>query len=165
MNHLVNESSPYLQQHAHQPVDWYPYSSDLLNRAATEKKLLFLSIGYSACHWCHVMAHESFENPSIASFLNDHFLSIKIDREERPDIDQIYQTVAQIMGKNGGWPLNIFLTPSGKPLYAGTYFPPIARYGLPSFLDLLKQIVTLYSTQQAFSKFKKRNPYHQVPHF
>ncbi len=148
MNHLVDESSPYLQQHAQQPVDWYPYSSEILRQAIVENKLLFISIGYSACHWCHVMAHESFDNPTVASYLNEHFISIKIDREERPDLDQIYQTLAQIMGKNGGWPLSIFLTPSGKPLYAGTYFPPTARFGLPSFIDLLKQIMSLYSTHQ-----------------
>lgn len=123
-NRLANETSPYLQQHATNPVDWYPWGPEALNKAKEENKPILLSIGYSSCHWCHVMAHESFENDTIAAIMNEHFINIKLDREERPDIDQIYMDAVQTMGLRGGWPLNVFLTPDQKPFYGGTYFPP-----------------------------------------
>ena len=129
-NALINESSPYLLQHAHNPVDWYPWGKEALDKAKAEDKPIILSIGYSSCHWCHVMAHESFENDSIAKLMNKHFINIKLDREERPDIDQIYMEAVQGMGINGGWPLNVFLFPDQKPFYGGTYFPPQNWYKL-----------------------------------
>jgi uncharacterized protein len=139
-NHLLHEKSPYLQQHVYNPVDWYPWSEEALARAILEDKPIFLSIGYSTCHWCHVMAHESFEDQEIADFLNKHFISIKVDREERPGIDQIYMTATRAMTGGGGWPMSLFLFPDSKPFYAGTYFPPRARYGRPGFLELLQII-------------------------
>jgi uncharacterized protein YyaL (SSP411 family) len=139
-NHLANETSPYLLQHADNPVDWYPWSQDALQQARDEDKPIFLSIGYSACHWCHVMAHESFENKATAAILNEHFVSIKVDREERPDLDQIYMTAVQAMTGSGGWPMSVFLTPEGHPFYGGTYFPPTPRYGMPSFPQVLLAI-------------------------
>ncbi len=148
MTHLKGESSPYLKQHQDNPVNWYPYSSEAFNLAKKEKKMIFLSIGYSACHWCHVMAHESFEDNNIAQILNKNFISIKIDREERPDIDNIYQTVVQLMGKRGGWPLSVFLTPDKKPIFGGTYFPPHSRFGIISFPDLLNQLVNVYNSDR-----------------
>lgn len=143
-NHLAGETSPYLRQHLHNPVDWYPWGPEAFTKAQREDKPIFLSIGYSACHWCHVMAHESFEDPDIARYLNEHFVSIKVDREERPDLDQQFQTVAQVTGRNGGWPLSIFLTPAGVPFFAGTYFPPRARYGMIGFPGLLRKIFGLF---------------------
>ncbi len=148
MNHLKGESSPYLKQHQNNPVNWYPYSSEAFDLAKKENKMIFLSIGYSACHWCHVMAHESFEDNNIAQSLNKHFISIKVDREERPDIDNIYQTVVQLMGKRGGWPLSVFLTPDKKPIFGGTYFPPHSRFGIISFPDLLSQLVNVYNSDR-----------------
>lgn len=127
MNRLAGEKSPYLQQHATNPVDWYPWGSDAFEKARADNKPIFLSIGYSTCHWCHVMAHESFENNDIAELLNAGFVSVKVDREERPDIDQIYMTAVQAMQHAGGWPLTVFLTPDGKPFAGGTYFPPEDR--------------------------------------
>jgi uncharacterized protein YyaL (SSP411 family) len=127
-NRLINESSPYLLQHAHNPVDWYPWSDEALEKASHEDKPILVSIGYSACHWCHVMERESFENQQIADFLNNHFISIKVDREEKPDVDQIYMDAVQAMGQQGGWPLNVFLTPEQKPFFGGTYFPAQAFY-------------------------------------
>src|SRR6185312_7557738 len=123
-NRLSLESSPYLLQHQNNPVDWYPWGEEALARAKKEGKPILLSIGYSACHWCHVMEHESFENPQIAQQMNENFINIKVDREERPDLDQIYQNVALAMTRGGGWPLTTFLTPDLKPFYGGTYFPP-----------------------------------------
>jgi uncharacterized protein YyaL (SSP411 family) len=143
-NHLVQETSPYLLQHAHNPVDWYPWNEEALQRAHSEDKPIFLSIGYSACHWCHVMAHESFEDEHIAEILNQHFVSVKVDREERPDLDRIYMAAVQAMTGQGGWPMSVFLTPEGKPFYAGTYFPPQPRYGMPSFADVLRAIVAAW---------------------
>lgn len=140
-NHLGNETSPYLLQHADNPVDWYPWGPEALAKARAEDRPIFLSIGYSACHWCHVMAHESFEDPAVAALLNEHFVSIKVDREERPDLDQIYMGAVQAMTGSGGWPMSVFLTPEGLPFYAGTYFPPTPRYGLPSFRQVLQAIV------------------------
>jgi uncharacterized protein YyaL (SSP411 family) len=143
-NRLSAESSPYLLQHQNNPVDWYPWGDEALTRAKAENKPILLSIGYSACHWCHVMAHESFESPEIAGLMNDHYINIKVDREERPDLDQIYQNVAQAMTKSGGWPLTVFLTPDLKPFYGGTYFPPEDRYGRPGFPRVLMALSAAY---------------------
>ncbi len=140
MNHLKNESSPYLRQHVDNPVEWYPWGPEALERAKREDKPVLLSVGYSACHWCHVMAHESFEDLAIAKAMNQDFINIKVDREERPDVDQLYQGVVQLMGRGGGWPLTIFMTPALKPFYGGTYFPPAPRHGLPSFAALVEGI-------------------------
>jgi uncharacterized protein YyaL (SSP411 family) len=136
-NRLANETSPYLLQHADNPVDWHPWGEEALQKAKAEDKPIFLSIGYSACHWCHVMAHESFEDERIAAILNEHFVSIKVDREERPDLDRIYMNAVQALTGSGGWPMSVFLTPEGLPFYGGTYFPPTPRYGIPSFTNVL----------------------------
>jgi uncharacterized protein YyaL (SSP411 family) len=144
MNRLGNEKSPYLQQHAHNPVDWYPWGEEAFTKARQENKPILLSIGYSACHWCHVMAHESFENEAIASLMNQHFVNIKVDREEYPDVDHFYQTFVQMTTGRGGWPLTMFLTPDKVPFYGGTYFPAASRYGLISFPDLLNRINEIY---------------------
>jgi uncharacterized protein YyaL (SSP411 family) len=146
-NRLAREKSPYLLQHQHNPVDWYAWGDDAFTKARKENKPIFLSIGYSTCHWCHVMERESFEDEKVAEFLNKHFVSIKVDREERPDVDKIYMTTVQIITGQGGWPLNCFLTPDLKPFYAGTYFPPESRYGRVSFLDLLKQIANVWENR------------------
>ncbi|MFX0025080.1 MAG: thioredoxin domain-containing protein [Candidatus Hermodarchaeota archaeon] len=143
-NHLVNEKSPYLLQHVENPVDWYPWGEEAFNKAFQENKPLFLSIGYSTCHWCHVMAHESFENDAVAQLMNDTFISIKVDREERPDIDKIYMTVCQMMTGSGGWPLTILLTPDKKPFFAGTYFPKESKFGRIGLIDLIKRVKTLW---------------------
>jgi len=149
-NHLINETSPYLRQHAHNPVDWYPWGSEALERARREGKPIHLSIGYAACHWCHVMAHESFEDETTARLLNDNFVNIKVDREERPDIDRIYQIAQQmITQRSGGWPLTMFLTHDDqRPFFGGTYFPREARYGLPGFKDLLPRVVEFYRSHE-----------------
>ena len=139
-NHLKNETSPYLLQHAENPVNWYPWCDEAFERAKQENKPIFLSIGYSTCHWCHVMAHESFEDEETASILNEKFISIKVDREERPDIDSVYMTICQAFTGSGGWPTSIFMTPEQKPFYAGTYFPVRSRYGMIGFRDLLLTI-------------------------
>ncbi|MDY7077673.1 MAG: thioredoxin domain-containing protein [Chloroflexota bacterium] len=139
-NRLANETSPYLLQHADNPVDWYPWSEEALQKAQAEDKPIFLSIGYSACHWCHVMAHESFEDEHIAAVLNEHFVSVKVDREERPDLDRIYMSAVQALTGRGGWPMSVFLTPDGRPFYGGTYFPPTPRYGMPSFPQVLLSV-------------------------
>ncbi len=136
-NRLLHETSPYLLQHAYNPVDWYPWGDEALARAQAEDKPIFLSIGYSACHWCHVMEHESFEDPSIASLMNEHFINIKVDREERPDLDQIYMAAVQLITRRGGWPMSVFLTPEGKPFYGGTYWPPTSRMGMRGFREIL----------------------------
>ena len=136
-NHLINENSPYLLQHANNPVDWYPWGEAALTRAKTENKPIFLSIGYAACHWCHVMAHESFENTETAALMNDNFVNIKVDREERPDLDSIYMQATVAMTGSGGWPMSVFLTPDLRPFYTGTYFPPVRRYNMPAFKDVL----------------------------
>ncbi len=140
MNILANETSPYLLQHAHNPVEWYPWGEEALAKAETENKPIFLSIGYSACHWCHVMAHESFENPDIAALMNEYFVNIKVDREERPDLDSIYMDAVVSLTGQGGWPMSVFLTPDGVPFYGGTYFPPVRRGGMPSFPDVLRGV-------------------------
>src|SRR5437016_7292288 len=147
-NHLEKENSPYLRQHANNPVDWYPWGKAALAKAKSEKRPIFLSIGYSACHWCHVMAHESFEDEEIAKIMNENFINIKVDREERPDIDDIYQRVSQLAIGTGGWPLSVFLTPDQKPFYVGTYFPKYARYGMPGFGTILSQLAEAYKTKK-----------------
>ncbi len=139
-NRLGGESSPYLLQHAGNPVDWYPWGPEALALARTETKPIFLSVGYSTCHWCHVMEHESFEHAEIAALLNAHFVAVKVDREERPDIDRVYMLFVQATTGQGGWPMSVFLTPDLEPFYGGTYFPPTARFGRPGFLEVLQQI-------------------------
>ncbi|WP_118974523.1 thioredoxin domain-containing protein [Taibaiella koreensis] len=139
-NRLQYESSPYLQQHANNPVDWYPWGDEAFERAAREHKPVLVSIGYSACHWCHVMEHESFEDPGVAAFMNEHFVNIKVDREEHPDVDHLYMDALQAMTGSGGWPLNMFVTPDRKPFYGGTYFPPEQRYGRSSWRQLLEAL-------------------------
>ena len=144
-NRLANETSPYLQQHADNPVDWYPWGPEALERAKREERPILLSVGYSACHWCHVMAHESFEDPAVAQVMNRHFVNVKVDREERPDLDQIYQTAHQMIAQRpGGWPLTMFLTPEGAPFFGGTYFPKQSRHGLPGFPDLCERIAAIW---------------------
>ena len=147
MNKLSTSTSPYLLQHANNPVDWHPWSEDALTKAKAENKPIFLSIGYTACHWCHVMAHESFEDPEVAAFMNEHYINIKVDREERPDLDAIYMQATVAMTGSGGWPMSVFLTPDLKPFYAGTYFPPVPRYNMPSFRDLLAGIANTWQKQ------------------
>jgi len=136
-NRLAGESSPYLRQHAENPVDWYPWGAEALARARDEDRPLLVSIGYSACHWCHVMAHESFEDPATAAVMNEHFVCVKVDREERPDVDAMCMEACQAMTGSGGWPLNAFLTPELVPFFAGTYFPPESRQGMPSWRMVL----------------------------
>jgi uncharacterized protein len=147
-NHLVHEKSPYLKQHACNPVDWYPWGPDAFDRAAAENKPVFLSIGYATCHWCHVMAHESFEDTAIADLLNNGFIAVKVDREERPDIDSVYMTACQQMTGQGGWPLTILMTPGRKPFFAGTYLPPRSRAGMIGLAEILKNVTRLWQEQQ-----------------
>ena len=148
-NRLAEETSPYLLQHAQNPVHWYPWSSEALERARTEEKPIFLSIGYSACHWCHVMEHESFEDDQIASTLNEHFISIKVDREERPDLDQIYMQAVQMLTGRGGWPMSVFLTPALQPFFGGTYWPARARRGMPGFDQVLAAVLDAWQNRRA----------------
>src|SRR5215204_322949 len=143
-NRLANESSPYLLQHRDNPVDWYPWGAEAIERARREDRPIFLSIGYSACHWCHVMEHESFENEAIAQVLNENFVPIKVDREERPDLDQIYMNAVQMLTGHGGWPMTVFLTPDAVPFYGGTYFPPQDRYNMPGFPRVLISVAEAY---------------------
>src|SRR5262245_24846217 len=147
-NRLSRETSPYLRQHAHNPVDWYPWGPEALERARQLDRPIFLSIGYSACHWCHVMEHESFEDPEIGRILNDNFVSIKVDREERPDLDQIYMTAVQLLTHSGGWPMSVWLTPDLRPFYGGTYFPPTSRWGRPGFVDILQEIARVWRSER-----------------
>ncbi len=147
-NRLSSEASPYLLQHAENPVDWYPWGEEALTRARVEDKPIFLSIGYASCHWCHVMAHESFEDPETAAIMNEHFVNIKVDREERPDLDAIYMTAVAAMSGQGGWPMSVFLTPDGIPFYGGTYFPPEERYGMPSFKRVLLAVARAYREER-----------------
>src|SRR5215469_1066482 len=147
-NRLIREKSPYLLQHAGNPVDWFAWGEEAFEKARAEGKPIFLSIGYSTCHWCHVMERESFEDEKVAAFLNGHFVSIKVDREERPDVDKIYMTFVQATTGSGGWPMNVFLTPELKPFFGGTYFPPDSRHGRPSFLQLLQHIHQLWNTRR-----------------
>lgn len=147
-NHLIHELSPYLLQHAYNPVNWYPWSEEAFAKAKTEDKPIFLSIGYSTCHWCHVMEDESFEDEEVATYLNEYFVSIKVDREERPDIDSVYMTVCQSLTGQGGWPLTILMTPEGHPFYAGTYFPKHSRYGRPGLMDILKSLIKTWQNHR-----------------
>ena len=147
-NKLVYEKSPYLLQHADNPVNWYPWGDEAFNKAHEENKPIFLSIGYSTCHWCHVMAHESFEDPEVANLMNDVFISIKVDREERPDIDKIYMDVCQMLTGSGGWPLTIFMTPDKKPFFAGTYFPKTSRFGRMGLIDIILRVKDLWNSQK-----------------
>jgi uncharacterized protein len=148
-NRLRDETSPYLLQHKHNPVEWWPWGPAALNEARRTAKPILLSVGYAACHWCHVMAHESFEDDEVAAVMNDLFVNIKVDREERPDIDQIYMAALHLLGEPGGWPLTMFLTPDGEPVWGGTYFPKTARYGRPGFVDVLREIARLFRDEPA----------------
>jgi uncharacterized protein YyaL (SSP411 family) len=149
MNRLAGETSPYLLQHRDNPVDWYPWGEEAFARARAEDKPILLSVGYSACHWCHVMEHESFEDPETARLMNDLFVNVKVDREERPDVDQIYMQAVQAMTGHGGWPMTVFLTPDGVPFYGGTYFPPVDRHGLPAFRRILQGVAEAYRARRA----------------
>src|SRR5579859_3040482 len=155
-NRLAEASSPYLLQHAQNPVDWYPWGPEALERARAEDRPILLSIGYAACHWCHVMAHESFEDPATAEVMNRHFVCVKVDREERPDLDAIYMDAVQSLSGQGGWPMTVFLTPEGEPFFAGTYFPPEDRHGLPGFRRLLLAIEEVWRTQPAEARRQGR---------
>ena len=143
-NLLRFETSPYLLQHRDNPVHWRPWGETALAEARAANRPILLSIGYAACHWCHVMAHESFEDPAIAELMNRLFVPIKVDREERPDIDQIYMAALQALGEQGGWPLTMFLTPAGEPIWGGTYFPPASRYGRPGFRDIMNEVARIF---------------------
>src|SRR3989338_8182177 len=148
-NRLIHEKSPYLLQHAHNPLDWYPWGDEAFEKAKKEDRPIFLSVGYSTCHWCHVMEEESFSNPEIAKIMNENFISIKVDREERPDVDNIYMQAVMAMTGSGGWPMSVFLTPDRKPFYGGTYFPPEDRWGRPGFATVLSTLA---------DKWKKERP-------
>ena len=149
-NRLALETSPYLQQHADNPVDWYPWGDEAMALARSSGRPILLSVGYSACHWCHVMAHECFEDADTAALMNRHFVNIKVDREERPDIDQVYQSAHQLItGRSGGWPLTMFLTPEGKPFFGGTYLPKRSRYNRQGFDDLLARVAEVWAAQRA----------------
>ena len=147
-NRLANETSPYLLQHKNNPVDWYPWGKEALERARKEDKPIFLSIGYAACHWCHVMEHESFESEDVAEVLSKDFIAIKVDREERPDIDEIYMTAVQMMTGSGGWPMTVFMTPDLKPFFGGTYFPKEDKFGRPGFKNLCSQLAEVWKTRR-----------------
>jgi uncharacterized protein len=147
-NRLAHETSPYLLQHQDNPVDWYPWGPEALERARREERPILLSVGYSACHWCHVMEHESFEDDETARLMNEHFVNVKVDREERPDVDSIYMSAVQQMTGHGGWPMTVFLTPDGEPFYGGTYFPPEPRHGLPSFRQLLAGVAHAWNEKR-----------------
>jgi uncharacterized protein YyaL (SSP411 family) len=149
VNHLADETSPYLRQHAHNPVEWFPWGDEALAKAAAEDKPIFLSIGYASCHWCHVMAHESFEDDATAADLSRWFVSVKVDREERPDLDSLYMAATQSLTGSGGWPMSVFCTPDGRPFYAGTYFPPEERHGMPSFRRVIEALGTAWETDRA----------------
>ncbi len=148
-NALIDSTSPYLLQHAHNPVEWLPWGEAALQKAKNEERPIFLSIGYAACHWCHVMAHESFEDPVLADLLNRFFVPVKVDREERPDLDSIYMDAVVSLTGQGGWPLSVFLTPAGDPFYGGTYFPPEPRHGLPSLRQVLEGVAQAWDSQRA----------------
>ncbi|HTI52356.1 MAG TPA: thioredoxin domain-containing protein, partial [Planctomycetaceae bacterium] len=148
-NRLLHETSPYLQQHAYNPVDWHPWGTEALAKARELDRPIFLSIGYSACHWCHVMEHESFENEAIARLMNERFINIKVDREERPDLDQIYMNAVQLMTRRGGWPMSVFLTPALKPFFGGTYWPPESRMGMPGFREILVKVSEAWQARRS----------------
>src|SRR5438067_1826207 len=147
VNRLAGEHSPYLLQHAENPVDWFPWGEEAFDKARAENKPIFLSIGYSTCHWCHVMAHESFESPEVAAVLNASFVPIKLDREERPDVDRVYMTFVQATTGSGGWPMSVWLTPGLKPFYGGTDLPPTSRWGRPGFVDALGEIARVWQSE------------------
>src|SRR5476651_1609587 len=147
-NRLSREKSPYLLQHAHNPVDWLPWGEEAFAKARQENKPIFLSIGYSTCHWCHVMAHESFENEQTAAILNERYVSIKVDREERPDVDRVYMTFVQATTGSGGWPMSVWLTPELQPFAGGTYFPPEDRYGRPGFVTVLRRLAEVWQGER-----------------
>src|SRR3954453_6617702 len=147
-NQLAHETSPYLLQHKDNPVDWYPWGDEALGRARTEDMPVLVSIGYSSCHWCHVMERESFEDDETARYMNEHFVPIKVDREERPDVDSVYMQAVQGMTGQGGWPLNVFCDPDGVPFFGGTYFPPEPRQGMPSFLQVLEAVSQAWDTRR-----------------
>src|SRR5437016_9926613 len=147
-NRLANESSPYLLQHAENPVEWYPWSDEAFARARLEDKPILLSVGYAACHWCHVMEHESFEDEETAGLMNEHFVCVKVDREERPDVDAVYMDAVVGLTGQGGWPMTVFLTPDGEPFFGGTYYPPEPRHGLPAFRHVLVAIAEAYRAQR-----------------
>src|ERR687895_897565 len=147
-NRLAGETSPYLLQHKDNPVDWYPWGEEALGRAREQDRPILLSVGYSACHWCHVMERESFEDEATAAYMNENFVPIKVDREERPDVDDIYMEAVQGMTGQGGWPLTVFLDPDGVPFYGGTYFPPEPRHGLPSFRQVLEGVAEAWDTRR-----------------
>src|ERR1035437_1587647 len=153
-NRLYNEKSPYLLQHAHNPVDWYPWGPEAFQKARQDNRPILVSIGYSTCHWCHVMERESYENPDVAAVMNKFLVNIKVDREERPDIDKIYMTAVSAMTGQGGWPLNIFLTPDLKPIFGGTYFPPSAKWGQPGWKEVVLQIGQAWQDPQNRSKME-----------
>src|SRR5574344_1748653 len=147
-NSLINEKSPHLLQHAYNPINWYSWCDEAFNKAKKEDKPIFLSIGYSTCHWCHVMAHESFEDEEVARIMNNNFVAIKVDREERPDVDSVYMTVCQTLTGQGGWPLTVIMTPEQKPFFAGTYFPRHGGYGRYGLMDLLDRVAYLWKTNR-----------------
>src|SRR5262249_11420778 len=148
-NRLIHQTSPYLLKHAHNPVDWFPWGEEALNKARIEDKPILLSVGYASCHWCSVMERESFENEETAQLMNENFVSIKVDREERPDIDNIYMTAVQAMTGGGGWPMTVFTTSDGVPFFGGTYFPPEPRYQMPSFAQVLRAVADAYKNRRA----------------
>ncbi|MFI5124546.1 MAG: thioredoxin domain-containing protein [Chitinophagales bacterium] len=164
MNRLANETSPYLLQHAHNPVDWFPWGDEAFEKARSENKPLLVSIGYSACHWCHVMERESFEDPATAEIMNRDFVNVKIDREERPDLDHIYMDAVQAIAGNGGWPLNVFLTPEGKPFYGGTYFPPVNAFNRPSWTAILKNVSSVFRDQRKEIEAQAENLTNHIAH-
>ena len=147
-NRLASSTSPYLLQHQDNPVDWYEWGDEAFQLARETDRPVLLSVGYSACHWCHVMAHESFDDDETAAYMNQHFVNVKVDREERPDVDTIYQSALALLGEQGGWPLTMFLTPQGDPFWGGTYFPPEPRYGRPGFPQILERIAELYVAER-----------------
>src|ERR1700742_2274127 len=147
-NRLSNETSPYLLQHQHNPVDWYPWGEEAFDRARRENKPIFLSVGYSTCYWCHVMERQSFENEKVAAEMNQRFINIKVDREARPDVDQLYMTAVQVLTHQGGWPMSVFLTPELKPFYGGTYFPPTDQQGRPGFVTLIRALEDAFNNRR-----------------
>ena len=149
MNRLEQETSPYLLQHADNPVDWFPWGDAAFEKAKSEDKPILLSVGYSACHWCHVMAHESFEDAGTAAYMNAHFVNVKVDREERPDVDAVYMNAVQAMTGHGGWPMTVVMTPEGQPFFGGTYFPLTERYGQPSFMRVLASLADAWQNRRA----------------
>src|SRR6478735_9370218 len=148
MNRLAGETSPYLLQHRDNPVEWYPWGEEALSRARDEDRPILLSVGYSACHWCHMMERESFENPETAAYMNEHFVNVKVDREERPDVDALYMEAVQAFSGQGGWPMTVFLDPDGVPFYGGTYFPPDEGRGMPSFRMVMEAVVDAFESKR-----------------